>query len=482
MNVRPSGILLHITSLPSRYGIGDLGENAYRFVDWLALSGWQYWQMLPLTHPGLGNSPYHSRSAFAGNPFLIDPDNLVREELLTEEEVSDIPDAFEDGQVNYEAVIPWKESLLEKAAARFFVEYTQLTEQYKKDPASVDPMRLMLFQDFERFTLKEQDWLNSYALYIADSAEGINYYLFVQFIFDRQWRALRHYANKRGVKLIGDIPIYVAPDSADVWTHPELFQLDEEGRPSAVAGVPPDYFSQTGQMWNNPLYDWEGHKRELAGWWISRILRQLDYFDLLRLDHFRGFESYWSVPAGSEDSRAGHWEKGPGAGFFELLRAVLYGENSKDASLPLIAEDLGDITDEVRQLLHDSALPGMKVLQFAFESDDSDYLPERFNTSHCICYTGTHDNDTARGWFTHADERVKERLRAYAGRELPGVEVTEETAASVLTRLAMDSKAELVIVPMQDILNLGSEARMNIPGTPEGNWRWRFTWEQVDNK
>ena len=498
---RSSGILLHITSLPSRYGIGDLGENAYRFVDFLAESGQHLWQILPLTHPGLGHSPYHSFSAFAGNPYLIDPDNLVMEELLTREDLAELPAGFSDEQVNYEEVLPWKEKLLEKAAARFFVEYSELTSQYKRNPAGVDPMRLMLFQDFERFTLREQDWLNGYALKMASSAEGINYYLFVQFIFDRQMRALRRYANRHGVKLIGDIPIYVAPDSADVWTHPELFRLDKSGKPSMIAGVPPDYFSDVGQLWNNPLYDWDGHGRELTGWWVGRILRHLDYCDYLRLDHFRGFESFWAVPAGSEDARSGHWEKGPGAGFFEIIRAVLADQNpdrnagSSDPDgaarypLPLIAEDLGDITDDVRQMLADTGLPGMKVLQFAFDSEDSTYLPHRYGSGNCVCYTGTHDNNTTRGWYEKADETVRSRAAGYMAGFLSGADeereaispdsITDETVSGYMIRLAMSSKAQMALFPMQDVLGLGSEARMNVPGTAEGNWRWRFSWSSV---
>ena len=469
-SVRASGILVHITSLPSKYGIGDLGGNAYRFVDFLADSGQRLWQMLPITHPGPGGAPYHSRSAFAGNPYLIDPDNLVLEELLSPEDVENIPSSFSDEAVNFDEVLPWKEKLLEKAAAQFFVEYSNLTKEFKRDPASVDPMRLQLFQDFERFTLREQDWLNPYALYMAASAEQINYYLFVQFIFDRQMRALKRYAGKRGVQLIGDVPIYVAPDAADVWNHPELFMIDEDGGMSMVAGVPPDYFSETGQLWNNPLYDWAGRTRELTGWWVGRIMRQLDYCDLLRIDHFRGFESFWAVPAGSEDARAGHWEKGPGAGFFEIIRAYL-----DRPDLPLIAEDLGDITDAVRELLKDTGLPGMKVLQFAFESEDSSYLPWRYEDDNCVCYTGTHDNDTARGWFEKADEAVRRRVLAAFQRE----KINPGNIAAGLIDMAMGSRAKMALFPMQDVLNLGSEARMNVPGTAKGNWGWRFTWDQI---
>ncbi len=489
-----SGILLHITSLPSRYGIGDLGVHAYRFIDFLSEAGQTIWQMLPPLHAGLGNSPYHSYSAFAGNPLLIDPDYLAFEGFVTEEELSSVPASFSEGPVQYEEVLPWKEKLLEKAAARFFVEYADITKKMQQvidakradagairaaaDSLHIDPMRLSLFQDFERFTLREQDWVNEYALYMASSIERVNYYLFVQFIFDRQWMALKSYAHKRGIKLLGDVPFYVSPDSVEVWTHPDLFQLDESGAPSAIAGVPPDYFSAHGQLWNNPLYDWAGHSQELTDWWIRRIAHQLDYFDLLRLDHFRGFESYWSVPAGSKDARSGHWEKGPGLDFLKELGAAIAPAGQ---DLPLIAEDLGDITDAVRDLLSRSSLPGMKVLQFAFESEESTYLPHRFESSHCICYTGTHDNDTTRGWFEHAPEAVRHRACSYLESMLPDLAapVDDESIAAVMIEAALASPAETVIYPMQDVLGLGSEARMNTPGTAEGNWRWRFSWDQV---
>ena len=472
-SARSSGILLHITSLPSRYGIGDLGENAYRFVDFLVQSGQRLWQMLPVLDAGLGNSPYHSSSAFAGNPWMIDPEDLVSMGFLTEDELRDIPEGFSEEQVCYEAVIPWKKALFQKAAVRFFTEYTHVVKMIQAGEAA-DQARLALFQDFELFTLREKAWLNDYALYNASTTDEVNYYLFIQFIFDRQWSALKRYANKRGVSLIGDIPIYVSPDSVVTWMHPELFQMDENGSLTAVAGVPPDYFAEKGQMWNNPLYDWAGHRDELFDWWIRRIRHQLEHFDILRLDHFRGFESYWAIPAGSEDARSGHWEKGPGIAFFNAL------SESLGTNLPLIAEDLGDITDDVRALLKETRLPGMKVLQFAFESDESAYQPHRFESANCVCYTGTHDNDTTRGWFEHADEAVRKRVVSYLEKMFPGSQpVDDDHIAEAMIRTALASRADTAIFPMQDLLNLGSEARMNVPGTAADNWRWRFSWGDV---
>ena len=472
-SARSSGILLHITSLPSRYGIGDLGENAYRFVDFLVQSGQRLWQMLPVLDAGLGNSPYHSSSAFAGNPWMIDPEDLVSMGFLTEDELRDIPEGFSEEQVCYEAVIPWKKTLFQKAAVRFFTEYTHVVKTIQAGEAA-DQVRLALFQDFELFTLREKAWLNDYALYNASTTDEVNYYLFIQFIFDRQWSALKRYANKRGVSLIGDIPIYVSPDSVVTWMHPELFQMDENGSLTAVAGVPPDYFAEKGQMWNNPLYDWAGHRDELFDWWIRRIRHQLEHFDILRLDHFRGFESYWAIPAGSEDARSGHWEKGPGIAFFHAL------SESLGTNLPLIAEDLGDITDDVRALLKETRLPGMKVLQFAFESDESAYQPHRFESANCVCYTGTHDNDTTRGWFEHADEAVRKRVVSYLEKMFPGSQpVDDDHIAEAMIRTALASRADTAIFPMQDLLNLGSEARMNVPGTAADNWRWRFSWGDV---
>ena len=416
--------------------------------------------MLPVLDAGLGNSPYHSSSAFAGNPWMIDPEDLVSMGFLTEDELRDIPEGFSEEQVCYEAVIPWKKALFQKAAVRFFTEYTHVVKMIQAGEAA-DQARLALFQDFELFTLREKAWLNDYALYNASTTDEVNYYLFIQFIFDRQWSALKRYANKRGVSLIGDIPIYVSPDSVVTWMHPELFQMDENGSLTAVAGVPPDYFAEKGQMWNNPLYDWAGHRDELFDWWIRRIRHQLEHFDILRLDHFRGFESYWAIPAGSEDARSGHWEKGPGIAFFNAL------SESLGTNLPLIAEDLGDITDDVRALLKETRLPGMKVLQFAFDSrEENDYLPHNY-TENCVVYTGTHDNDTVMGWLETAKPEDIDFARTYC--KMPD----DEPFNWGLIRTAYESKADMAVVPMQDILGLGKEARMNTPSTLGGNWTWR---------
>jgi 4-alpha-glucanotransferase len=480
---RKSGILLHPTSLPGRFGIGDLGKEAHGFVDFLAGAGQRLWQVLPLGPTGFGDSPYQSFSAFAGNPLLISLERLVEDGLLERDELK--PPAFAADAVDYGAVIAFKLPLLERAFHRF------------KERASPSARR-----PFSAFCRREGGWLDDYALFAAlKEAHGgaawheweeeialrrpealararermaapIEARRFVQYQFFRQWAALKRHAARAGVEIMGDVPIFVALDSADVWAHPELFQLDENGKPTVVAGVPPDYFSETGQLWGNPLYRWDAMAKTGYRWWIDRLRATLAVVDVVRLDHFRGFEAYWEVPAGEETAVNGRWVKGPGDGLFEALRTAL-------GRLPIVAENLGVITPEVEALRERFGLPGMAVLQFAFGGGDpdSDFLPHNY-TRDRVVYTGTHDNDTTIGWWTsgagdttRTDEDA-ERERTFAKKYLAtdGWEIHW-----ALIRAALASVADLAIVPLQDVLGQGSEARMNLPARAEGNWRWRFT-------
>jgi 4-alpha-glucanotransferase len=476
---RASGLLFHPTSLPGPFGVGDLGPAANKFIDLLAETGQRWWQILPLGPTGYGNSPYQSYSSFAGNPLLISPEVLLEDGLLRASDLDDYPE-FPEDRVDFDAVIPAKDRLLRRAFERF-----------KRKQG-----------DFETFITVEAEWLDDYALYMAlkeshagrawydwepalvirdpsalakareQHGEAVRYFQFVQFLFDRQWRALRGAGQARGVGLIGDLPIYVAQDCADVWARPDLFQLDAQGRPTVVAGVPPDYFAETGQLWGNPLYRWQAHEAEGFSWWIKRLKAQLARVDLVRLDHFRGFEAYWEVPAGAPTAVTGRWAKGPGTAFLEAVR------NSLDC-LPIVAEDLGDITTEVYALRDRFDLPGMRVLQFGFSGEPGTefHLPYSY-INHCIAYTGTHDNDTTLGWFTspligtpeHRADTIAQRAFA---RKAVGSTSCDEIHWAV-TRAAFASVADTVIVPLQDVLGLGGAARMNVPGRPEGNWCWRM--------
>ncbi len=474
---RFSGILLHPTSFPSPYGIGDLGEEAYAFIDFLKEAGQRLWQILPLTHTGYGDSPYQSFSAFAGQPLIISPRHLVKLGFLYEHELAGLLETDPE-HIDYGAVIPWKEQILNLAYRRFHDRKEQDGD---------------LRWRFERFCEEQKHWLSDYALFMACKkfhggvswleweeeyrrpspefkaellhklGEDVEYYEFVQFIFFQEWRDLKKYANDRGIQIIGDIPIFVSMDSADVWANQQLFQLDSRGFPTNVAGVPPDYFSSTGQLWGNPLYDWDAHKEEGFAWWISRIRTQLTNLDVLRIDHFRGFEAYWSIPYGEETAVHGKWVKAPGHALFTAVKEAL-GDD-----LPIIAEDLGIITDEVTALREAFQFPGMKVLQFAFEgTGESDYLPHRYQDPVCVCYTGTHDNDTSVGWYEHLAPDCRRKLCRY-------MNSTEERRMHLdFIRLAMGSIACYAIFPLQDVIGLGSEGRMNTPGAPAGNWGWRY--------
>jgi len=475
---RSSGILLHPSSLPGRFGIGDLGPEAHEFVEFLAGSGQRWWQVLPLGPTGGMNSPYQSPSSFAGNLLLISPEAMVEQGWLKPPELTGLPRLPSD-HVDFPVVERLKNELLRRAFQRFPLQ----------DPG------------FQRFLQAASGWLDDYTLFVSlketsggkpwyewepdlvarkpaalarwrdKLAQSIRFHQFVQYAFETQMQALRARCSEKQVKLIGDIPIFVARDSADVWSRPDLFFLDERGRPTVQAGVPPDLFSRTGQLWGNPLYRWEAHEREGFSWWIDRLNALLKWVDLIRIDHFRGFEAYWEVPGKARTARRGRWTPAPGVAFFETL-------SRKYVDLPLIAEDLGVITPAVEALRDRFGLPGMRILQFGFShaAAEEKHLPHRF-VPHCVVYTGTHDNDTARGWLTSRDVQTTQSLgeiqaeRDYALRYLG---TTGEQFHWDLIRLAFGSVADIAIIPMQDILGLDSSARMNVPGKAEGNWGWRF--------
>lgn len=476
MQTRRSGILLHVTSLPSHYGIGDLGHEAYRFVDFLAAGGQSIWQVLPLgpTSARCGNSPYCTHAAFAGNPMLISPDLLVQDGFLDHADVANRP-AFARSHVDFDKVYPYKYQLLQKAFANF------------ANRREIDP-------EFDRFCRANADWLDDYALFASfkknfheagwnDWPTGLrdrhepsllewNHKLddeifavkFHQYLFARQWSALREYCHDSNIQIMGDIPIYVSLESVDVWSHPDIFKLNEEKRPIFVAGVPPDYFSSTGQLWGNPVYDWDAMRARRYEWWIKRIEHNLKLFDMFRLDHFRGFVGYWEVSAAESSAVKGRWVEVPTKDFFDtLLRRFPY--------LPMIAEDLGTITPDVRETILAYGFAGMKLLLFAFGDDlaTNPYVPHH-HTQNSVVYTGTHDNNTVKGWFrTEASENDKDRLFQYLGRM-----VEEDSVPWELVRLSMMSVANTAITPMQDVLGLGEDARMNLPAVDHGNWGWRL--------
>ncbi len=480
-NARRSGILLHPTSLPGPHGIGDLGPAAYHFVDWLSAAGQSLWQMLPLTPIGPGNSPYASVSAFAGSPLMV-----ALEPLVTAGWLAPVPDSelvgFDSASVDFATLAPWRIGKLKEACAGFSTRATAA------DRAALSS-----------FAQGESSWLDDYALFMAleahcnrdrpghdwtawdpalagrdpvalaaartRHADEISFWVFVQWCFDVQWQALRSYAAQRQIGMVGDLPIFIAHHSADCWAHPELFCLDSRFQRTVVAGVPPDFFSATGQHWGNPLYRWDACEREGYRWWIARMRRQLSLSDRIRLDHFRGFAAYWEIPASAPTAVAGHWVPGPGADLFQAMTAVL-------GPLPIIAEDLGVITDDVVALRDGFEFPGMRILQFAFaEGSDNNYLPHNYQPN-TVAYTGTHDNDTAIGWWATASPRE----RAYAGRYLPtdGREVHWD-----LIRAACASVARTAIYPLQDVLGLDGRHRLNTPGST-GCWTWRFHWDWVD--
>lgn len=477
---RSGGILLHISSLPGSQGIGDLGPNAYHFVDWLQSTGCKLWQVLPLGPTGYGDSPYQCFSAFAGNPYLISLDGLVEDQLLTGADLAQMP-AFDPGRVDYGGLIPWKLSLLEKAFSRLSAAAPSLRES------------------FEQFRAEHASWLDDYALFMSlKEAHGggawsgwpqslrrregaaikqareehqvnIQRHSFYQFLFFQQWAKLRTYANERGIKIIGDIPIFIAYDSSDAWANPDLFFLDQEGLPTVVAGVPPDYFSRTGQLWGNPLYRWEVHRQSNYAWWLERFRSVLQFVDLIRLDHFRGFAGYYEIPYGAPTAETGQWVTGPGADFFSTVARELGG--AENGTLPIIAEDLGVITPDVVELREQFRLPGMKILQFAFTGADNRFLPHNY-LPNCVAYTGTHDNDTALGWFATAPEEERKFALRYLNSD--GTDFAWD-----LIRGVWSSVAVYAIAPMQDVLSLGTQARMNYPSRLGGNWEWRMQREDL---
>ena len=470
---RFSGILVHPTSFPSRYGIGDLGQTAYDFIDFLKKANQTIWQCLPLGPTGYGDSPYQAYSAFAGQPMLISPDKLIEMNLLSPSDVENLPEWNKDF-VEYTNITRFKTELLKKAYHNFqHVPNLALRSEYntfckEQEFWLTDYALFMALRDFQN-DKKWMEWEDKYKLptkevrekALKDLAPSVNYYRFVQFIFFRQWYELKKYANENDVLIIGDIPIFVSPDSADAWANKELFQLDSKGYPATIAGVPPDYFSKTGQMWGNPLYAWEEHKKTGYAWWIARIRHQLTQTDIFRIDHFRGFEAYWSIPADAKTAIEGHWVKGPANDFFDHIMEAF------DGHLPIIAEDLGIITPEVEALRDAYNLPGMKILQFAFnEMGDGAYYPYNY-VENCVCYTGTHDNDTSLGWYLNATPESQDKARRYMSCDGKSIHWD-------MIRLAMSSVARYAIFPLQDVLGLDSNYRMNTPGTSTNNWAWRF--------
>lgn len=474
---RSAGILLHPTSLPGDYGIGDLGADAYAWIDWLASAGQRMWQVMPLGPTGYGDSPYQCFSAFAGNPYLLSVAALRDAGWLGDDELAPLR-ALPRDRVAYGDLIARKLDLLTTAATRFSDGASAAArvelDAFRRRSAAWLP-------DFSLFmALKEahggsawNDWVPELRQRDAEALDAarerhaatIARHEIWQFWFDRQWSALRAHAAAAGVRIVGDIPIFVAYDSADAWAHPDLFYFDEQGTPTVVAGVPPDYFSATGQRWGNPLYRWDVMAKRGFAWWIERVRHTLAIVDLVRIDHFRGFAAYWEIPANEPTAVKGRWVRGPGQALFDALKGAL-GE------LPVIAEDLGVITPDVEALRDANGLPGMKVLQFAFGADASDpYLPHNYPHD-CVVYTGTHDNDTTRGWYAKAPEPERDFVRRYLARD-------DANVAWEMVRLAQASVADVAIAPLQDVLGLGSEARMNTPGTAAGNWSWRFAWADV---
>jgi 4-alpha-glucanotransferase len=489
---RKCGVLLPISSLSSPYGIGCFSEEAYRFVDFLEKAGQSYWQILPLGQTGYGDSPYQSVSTFAGNPYFIDLCQLIEKGYLSKEEVDARDFGSDSMYVDYEKQYQNRYELLRIAYQRS--PYSDLGEK------KLSEAELKERQNFQDFIIQNRFWLEDYALYCAIKeanekksyaewqdklrlrntralhqigeklAEEIRFYQFLQYLFEEQYMKLKKYANEKGIEIIGDMPIYVAEDSADVWSHPELFDLDKDLKPHAVAGCPPDGFSPTGQLWGNPLYDWDYHKKTGYKWWISRIEHAFHLYDVVRIDHFRGFDAYYTIPYGNETAEKGSWMDGPGYALFETVEKAL-------GKRKIIAEDLGFLTDSVYELVEKTGYPGMKVLQFAFdESESSEYLPYQYPRN-CVVYTGTHDNETLYGWYSHTNGHEREFVNNYAmiGHEMG--------ACWQMIRCIFGSVADTAIVPLQDYLNLDNHARINQPSTLGGqNWKWRMNKGQMSDE
>ena len=489
---RASGVLLHPTSLPGPYGIGEIGPEAYRFIDVMQGMGQHLWQILPLGPTSFGDSPYQSPSTFAGNPLWISFDLLIQDKLLTKAQLKHFP-AFPADKVDFGPVIAARFAVLKKVCASF------------GEKASPD-----MQAEFADFCARSADWLDDYALFSAlkdahggvpwtqwepelgrrepaalqaareRHAEDVRAVKIVQYLFDRQWKRLRAYGAERRIQFIGDIPIFVAHDSADVWAHPHLFFLKPDGQPSVVAGVPPDYFSATGQLWGNPLYNWDAHRAQNYDWWMARLRRIFELVDVVRIDHFRGFEAYWEIPGGETTAMNGKWVKGPDQHLFEVLLQRM-------GRLPIIAEDLGVITPPVEALRDRFEFPGMRILQFAFGADEraAEFRPESY-PAHCCVYTGTHDNDTTVGWFNSqagaGSTRTQDQIDAERKMILDYLGTDGHEIHWDLIHLGSRSNADTFVTPLQDLLGLGSEARMNTPGVAGGNWQWRFTWDQLTDE
>ncbi len=476
--MRTSGVLMPISSLPSPYGIGTMGKAARRFVDFLKKGGQKYWQILPICPTSYGDSPYQSFSSFAGNPYFIDLEILCKDKLLTKKECESFDWGENERYVDYGVMYISRYALLRKAYNRFI----------KKIP-----------QEYAGFCDANKEWLDEYSLFMAlkdanggaawseweedlkyrvlgaldaareTYAEDIQFYKVLQYLFFRQWKELKAYANENGIEIIGDVPIYVAADSADVWANPKQFYLDKDRNPIDVAGCPPDAFSEDGQLWGNPLFRWDVMKKDGYAWWTKRISAMSELYDIVRIDHFRGFDSYYAIPAKDKTAANGEWRQGPGMDLFRVLEKKL-------GKLPIIVEDLGFLTPSVHKLLEDSGFPGMKVIQFAFDSrEGSDYLPHNY-PAHCVVYTGTHDNDTSMGWMKTAPKESVKFAKEY-------LNLTKEEGYNWgMMRAAWSSVADMAIVPMQDLLGLGSEARMNTPSTLGGNWMWRATADEINSR
>lgn len=499
---RKSGVLLHPTSLPGTYGIGTLGDYAYKFVDWLSDASQSLWQILPLGPTGYGDSPYASFSTFAGNPLLIDLDKLLKRGWALKNDIKTASYIKKSGNVDFGSVVWWKTPILKKCALYFL-------KNASKDDKSL----------YSSFCKEKKSWLDDFSIFMSiksvydkkaneekvensiwyeywpkelakhnedallewkkNHKEDVEIYKVIQFFFEIQWSELKSYANDNGISIIGDIPIFVAIDSADVWANQKYFQLDKNGKPNCVAGVPPDYFSADGQLWGNPLYDWDEMKKSNYDWWLKRIKRIFELTDILRIDHFRGFESYWAVPFGEKTAKNGEWIKGPGIDFFKTIKRKL-------GDLPIIAEDLGVITDEVRALRDEANLPGMKVLQFAFSCSEAKengmtnyFLPHMYENSNCVVYTGTHDNDTLQGWLENADDELAILVYEYSFGKKTDAEnakkaILNGTLRNEIIKIAISSSASYCVIPMQDIIGYGNEARMNTPSTTGANWSWRM--------
>ncbi len=488
---RASGVLLHPTSLPGPYGIGEIGPEAYRFADFLKATGQKLWQILPLGPTSYGDSPYQSPSTFAGNPLWISFDLLIKDKLLTRAQLKNFP-VFPADKVDFGPVILARFAILEKVCETFDRKASALMQE-----------------EFKAFCAHNAYWLEDYALFAAlkDAHGGVPWTQWgaalarrepaalqearksyavqirngkiIQFLFENQWKRLRAYCADQRIRFVGDIPIFVAHDSADVWANPGLFFLKPDGQPSVVAGVPPDYFSATGQLWGNPLYNWEAHKAQNYDWWMARLRRTFELVDIVRIDHFRGFEAYWEIPGGETTAIQGKWVKGPDQQMFDVLLARM-------GALPIIAEDLGIITPPVEALRDHCEFPGMRILQFAFGNDDraAEFRPESY-PEHCCVYTGTHDNDTTVGWFRSesgkGSTRTAKEIEAERKMILDYLKTDGHEIHWDLMNLGARSNANTFVVPMQDLLGLGSEARMNTPGVAGGNWQWRFSWDQITN-